>query len=105
MPGARWRIEDWKYSVAGGDTQLGYHEWKEDLRMNPNQPVEQRDLKAERVVGFQVDERNRVWVCVDGACVLRVVGAKEVEITDLRTPRTPRLILGGMTINDIIGVR
>lgn len=45
-----------------------------------------RDMKADEVVGFQVDHRNRVWVCVDGQCVLRVVGAKVVEITDLRTP-------------------
>lgn len=45
---------------------------------------EQRDLKATEVIGFQVDIRNRVWVCVDGQCVLRVVGAKHVEITDLR---------------------
>lgn len=45
---------------------------------------EQRDMRAKEFVGFQVDHRNRVWVCVDGACVLRVVGAKGVEITDLR---------------------
>ena len=43
-----------------------------------------RDLKAAEVVGFQVDGRNRVWVCVDGQCVLRMVGAKAVEITDQR---------------------
>ena len=46
--------------------------------------LQQRDLKAEESVGFQVDSRNRVWVCVDGQCVLRVVGAQRVEITDLR---------------------
>ncbi len=48
---------------------------------------EMRDLKADEVVGFQVDQRNRVWVCVDGQCVLRVVGAKAVEIADLRRAR------------------
>ena len=47
--------------------------------------LELRDLKADVGVGFQVDNRNRVWVCIDGQCVLRVVGAKHVEITDLRT--------------------
>jgi len=47
-----------------------------------------RDIKAEEVVGFQVDHHNQVWVCVDGRCVLRVAGAKAVEITDLRTPTT-----------------
>jgi len=45
-----------------------------------------RDLVAEEVVGFQVDLRNRIWVCVDGQCVLRVKGAKTVEITDMRSP-------------------
>jgi hypothetical protein len=46
--------------------------------------LEQRDIKAQEVVGFQVDYRNRVWVCIDGQCVLRVVGAKHVEIMDDR---------------------
>lgn len=43
-----------------------------------------RDLKADEVVGIRIDGRNRVWVCIDGGCVLRVVGAKTVELTDLR---------------------
>lgn len=46
--------------------------------------LELRDMRAKEIVGFQVDLSNRVWVCIDGQCVLRVVGAKNVEITDLR---------------------
>ena len=46
--------------------------------------LELRNLKADEVVGIQVDMGNRVWVCIDGQCVLRVVGAQCVEITDLR---------------------
>ncbi len=46
---------------------------------------EQRDMEAKEMIGVQVDGRNYLWVCVDGACVLRVRGAK-VEITDLRKP-------------------
>lgn len=46
--------------------------------------LELRDLKAREVVGLQIDDRNRVWVCVDGQCVLRVVGAKTIELTGLR---------------------
>lgn len=51
------------------------------------------DMTAEEVVGFQVgaqaNGRNCVWLCVDGQCVLRVTGAKMVEITDLRSRRIP----------------
>jgi hypothetical protein len=50
---------------------------------------ELRDMKADETVGIQVDGRNRVWVCIDGQCVLRVVGAKHVEMTDLRMSAAP----------------
>lgn len=49
--------------------------------------LELRDLKATEVVGLQIDSRQRVWVCVDGQCVLRVVGATHVEVTDLRSSK------------------
>lgn len=41
------------------------------------------DLEGE-ILGFQVDSHGKVWVCVDGMCVMRVRGLETVEITDLR---------------------
>lgn len=36
-------------------------------------PVELRDLQATEIVGVQIDSGGqKLWVCVDGACVLRV---------------------------------
>ena len=45
---------------------------------------ELRDIKAIIGTGIQIDSRNRIWVCVDGQCVLRVVGSTSVEIMDDR---------------------
>lgn len=37
-------------------------------------------------VGARVEVREgRLWVCVDGQCVLRVRGCKVIEVADFRT--------------------
>jgi len=36
-------------------------------------------------VGARVEVRDgRLWVCVDGECVLRVIGCKVIEVEDFR---------------------
>ena len=42
------------------------------------------DLEAQEVVGVQIGTLgHKLWVCVDGVCVLRVKSPK-VELTDQR---------------------
>ena len=41
-----------------------------------------RDLDAEQITGVQI-ENKKLWVCVDGECVLRV-RTPEIEVTDNR---------------------
>lgn len=50
-------------------------------------PIELRDYDAKQVVGVRIDSLgDKIWVCVDGACVLRV-NAPAIEFTDDRLPR------------------
>jgi hypothetical protein len=43
------------------------------------------DFQDVEIVGIQLSKDGRLWVCVDGACVLRVKRAKEgFHITDDR---------------------
>lgn len=46
-------------------------------------PVDYQDVES---VGIQISaDGNRLWVCIDGGCVLRIKGIKEpIEITDDR---------------------
>lgn len=46
-----------------------------------------QEFKDVKGVGIRIDwQGQRVWVCVDGACVLRVRGISEtLEVTDDRT--------------------
>lgn len=43
-----------------------------------------RDIVANDIAGIQIDfDGKKLWVCVDGACVLRVV-APLIELEDMR---------------------
>jgi len=43
------------------------------------------DYTPQECVGIQISEDSRrVWVCVDGECVLRIHKCKVLEVTDLR---------------------
>lgn len=43
------------------------------------------DLVNADVVGIQVSsDGNRLWLCVNGACVLRVKNIKRIDIDDAR---------------------
>jgi len=49
--------------------------------------LELRDInKTEEVVGIQISpEGHRIWVCVDGQCVLRIKNPSgKVQLTDMR---------------------
>jgi hypothetical protein len=61
------------------------------LRMNPtNQqyPMSDeslRDFYNVDAVGIQTDTKGqRLWVCIDGQCILRIKGIKTLEILDNR---------------------
>jgi hypothetical protein len=43
----------------------------------------QRDLEAKEFIGIQIAS-DRIWVCVDGQCVLRVKGTREIGVIDSR---------------------
>ena len=44
-----------------------------------------QDYQNVTSVGFQISEDGqRIWVCIDGSCVLRVKGIKHFGFTDLR---------------------
>jgi len=52
---------------------LRYHE-----RLGPL-PI---DLTDADIVGFQVShDKNRIWLCVNGQCILRIKGIKVLELT------------------------
>lgn len=48
--------------------------------------LELRDFIAKEIVGIQISpESHRIWVCVDGQCILRVkIPTGKVELTDMR---------------------
>jgi hypothetical protein len=53
--------------------------------------LELRDINSADIVGIQVAPfGTKIWVCVNGICVLRIANIKDgkVEITDMR--RKPR---------------
>lgn len=49
--------------------------------------LELRDIEAVIAVEIQISPDNRVWVNVDGQCVLRVRGTRDIEIADDRTKK------------------
>jgi len=50
-------------------------------------PIILNDYEAEETVGVQIGALgHKLWVCVDGVCVLRVRSPK-IELTDLREPK------------------
>jgi hypothetical protein len=44
--------------------------------------ITQTDIIAKQITGIQISE-HMLWVCVDGACILRVK-SPEFDFTDLR---------------------
>lgn len=53
------------------------------------------DYSNVEVVGIQISEdSNRIWVCINGECVLRVKGIRQLEITDMRNPESRELSTG-----------
>lgn len=51
--------------------------------------LELRDYKDLEAIGVQISEDgNRIWVCVNGTCVLRAKGIQNIEINDMREKRS-----------------
>ena len=47
-------------------------------------PHECRDIVADQITGVQIGTMgHKLWVCVDGSCVLRI-RSPEIELTDMR---------------------
>ncbi len=57
-----------------------------DLKaLGPENIPKLRDFSRVDHVGIQIDETgNRVWVCLNGICVLRVKGIVAINLMDLR---------------------
>lgn len=68
-------------SLVGSEVSTGNSEEEPPSEFESPQ---QRDFRADEITGVQISaDGKRLWVCVDGACILRVRSPK-IELTDLR---------------------